>query len=486
MSEHVDGTHRDQTILFPDTLDKYVDKENPVRFIDAFINSLNLEKLGFKHSITCDTGRPSYDPSDLLKLYVYGYLNQVRSSRKLERECHRNLEVIWLMKKLTPDHKTIADFRKDNVGCIKPVFKEFVYLCRELDLYGAQLVAIDGSKFKAVNSKNNNFNEKNIALRIKRTEEKIAQYLRLMDENDKADSGKDESLKVKGLKERISKLEEKKQQYEQIQSQMEATGQAEVSLVDPDSRLMRVNSQLLEVSYNIQTSVDAKQHLIVDYDVINNSTDHHQLFNDAAMAKKTLGVDKLEVISDKGFYVANDIKDCENDGITVFMPVPSFNPTKSIGVPEPDFCSDRFVYDAKREVYVCPGGAELGLLRRSYRGKEKCWGGLYGTKLCKSCAFRGRCTRNRRGRRIFRPEYQDTVDRLRARMNSSEGKEKLSLRREIVEHPFGTMKRVFNQGYLLLKGLRKVKGEVGFTMLAYNMRRVINIFGVGLLISLMK
>jgi transposase len=200
MSEHVTGNHRKQTVLFPDMLDDYIDKENPVRFIDAFVESLKMEKLAFKHSLPSDTGRPSYDPSDLLKLYVYGYLNQVRSSRKLERECYRNVEVMWLMKKLAPDHKTIADFRKDNVDCIKPVFKEFVYLCKSLDLYGAQLVAIDGSKFKAVNSKSNNLNEKTVALRLKRTEEKIEQYLRLMDENDKTDSGKDENIKVDGLK----------------------------------------------------------------------------------------------------------------------------------------------------------------------------------------------------------------------------------------------------------------------------------------------
>jgi hypothetical protein len=213
----------------------------------------------------------------LLKLYVYGYLNQVRSSRKLERECHRNVEVMWLMKKLAPDHKTIADFRKDNVDCIKPVFKEFVYLCRNLNLYGAQLVAIDGTKFKAVNSKSNNLSEKTVALRLKQTEEKIAEYLKEMDQNDTVDSDEDESSKVDGLNEKIGKLEEEKQRYEQVQDQMKATGQKEVSLVDPDSRLMRVDSQRLEVSYNIQTSVDAKRHLIVDYDVINNSTDHHQL-----------------------------------------------------------------------------------------------------------------------------------------------------------------------------------------------------------------
>ena len=203
MSEHVTGHHRKQSVLFPNILDDYVDKQNSVRFIDVFIDSLNLEKLGFKHSVLADTGRPSYNPSDLLKLYVYSYLNQVRSSRKLEKECHRNVEVMWLLKKLAPDFKTIADFRKDNVDCIKGVFKEFVYLCRRLNLYGAQLVAIDGTKFKAVNSKSNNLNEKTVALRLKQTEEKIAEYLKEMDQNDTADLAEDESVNVDELKEKI-------------------------------------------------------------------------------------------------------------------------------------------------------------------------------------------------------------------------------------------------------------------------------------------
>ena len=243
----------------------------------------------------------------MLKLYVYGYLNQIRSSRKLEKECHRNVEVMWLVKKLAPDHKTIADFRKDNVDCIKPVFKEFVYLCRSLDLYGAQIVAIDGTKFKAVNSKSNNLNEKTVAQRLKQTEEKIAEYLKELDSNDANDSDEDETAEDDEFKEKISQLEEKKQQYEHIQDQMKATGQREISLVDPDSRLMRVDSQRLEVGYNIQTSVDAKQHLIVDYDVINISTDHRQLTRDALSAKETLGVNELEVLSDKGFYVEKDV-----------------------------------------------------------------------------------------------------------------------------------------------------------------------------------
>jgi transposase len=486
MSEHINGVHRDQTVLFPDRLEDYVDKENPVRFIDAFIDSLNLEKLGFKHSIPADTGRPSYNPQDLLKLYVYGYLNQVRSSRKLERECHRNLEVMWLMKKLAPDFKTIADFRKDNVDCIKPVFKEFVYLCRSLDLYGAQLVAVDGTKFRAVNSRSNNLNEKTVALRLKQTEEKIAEYLKEMDENDSVDLSEDESGRVDGLKGRIGKLEEEKHRYEQIQNHMKMTGQREVSLVDPDSRLMRVDSQRLEVSYNIQTSVDAKQHLIVDYDVINNSTDHHQLTKDALAAKQTLGVDELAVVADKGFYVERDVSDCENNGITVFMPIPAaLNPYKSVGVPEPEFYSDRFVYDEAKDVYVCPIGNDMPFWKLSNRGKGFD-GRLYHTASCACCGVRGKCTRNRRGRYMFRGEYDDAVDRLRARLVGPEGRKNLRLRRMLAEHPFGTMKRAFNQGYVLLRGLRKVRGEVGFTMLAYNIRRVINILGVGALIGLVK
>jgi transposase len=486
MSEHVNGTHRDQTVLFPNTIDQYVEKENPIRFIDAFVDSLNQEKLGFKQSIPADTGRPSYNPSDLLKLYLYGYLNQVRSSRKLEKECHRNVEVMWLMKKLAPDHKTIADFRKENVDCIKGVFKEFVYLCRSLDLYGAQLVAIDGTKFKAVNSRSNNLNEKAVALRLKKTEEKIAEYLKEMDQNDTADSDKDESIKIDELKEKISKLEEEKQRYEQIQNQMKATGQREVSLVDPDSRLMRVDSQRLEVGYNIQTSVDAKRHLIVDFDVINNSTDHHQLVKDAMAAKQMLDVDQLDVVSDKGFYVEKDLRDCEAEGLRVFMPIPAVvNPHMRFGVPEPEFYTDLFAYDSVRDVYTCPAGWEMGFWKRSSKGKDV-GGRLYRTRSCFFCSLRERCTRNKRGRIIYRSEYEGSVERLRARLESSEGKRNLRLRRMLVEHPFGTMKRAFNQGYLLLKGLRKVKGEVGFTMLAYNMRRAINILGVGLLIALLK
>jgi len=461
-----------------------VDKGNPVRFIDAFVDSLNLEKLSFTHAIPNDTGRPPYNPADLLKLYSYGYLNQTRSSRKLERECHRNVEVMWLMKKLTPDFKTIADFRKDNVDRIKAVFKEFVYLCRSLNLYGAQLVAIDGCKFKAVNSRNRNFNEETLAERLKRTDEKINGYLKMLDENDRVDDVSCKDEKAEGLKEKLGNLEEKKLQYERIQSQMRETGQTEVSLTDPDSRLMRVNSQQLDVCYNVQSIVDAKNHLIVNYDVTNSQTDHHQLAKEAEEAKQTLCVNALDITSDKGFYVEKDVKDCEDNGVTVWMPIPSLN--KAAGVPEPEFSVDKFVYNAARDVYACPRGKELEFWKLSRRGKERMRGKLYRTASCGNCLFRDKCTKNRQGRVLFRSEFQDAVDRLRARLESLDGKKKMSIRRELAEHPFGTMKRAFNQGYLLLKGLRKVKGEVGFTMLAYNMRRAINVLGVSALLGAIK
>jgi transposase len=477
-NDYVAGEKRNQTILFPDTLDEYVTEENPVRFIDAFVGSLDLEQLGFKHSkLDGGAGRPPYDPSDLLKLYIYGYLNQVRSSRRLEKACLSNVEVMWLMKKLAPDFKTISDFRKDNIECIKPVFKEFVFLCRSLDLFGAELVAIDGSKFKAVNSTKRNLNEKTLAERLKRVEERIAEYLKEMEENDKVDEEEehnDNAAKVEKLKEKLSKLEEKRQEYVRTQNEMRETGQKEVSLTDPDSRLMRVDSQKLDVCYNVESAVDSKNHLVVDYDVISISDDHNELARMAEAAKETLEVEKLDVTADKGFYKGDELKECEENGITTYVSIPEeFMPNKKLGVPEPEFYSSKFSYDPLRDVYTCPANQVMTF----WKGRWKNRGRLYRTEACATCPLRSRCTRNKLGRIIYRSEYQDIIDRLRARLKSDEGIEKLNMRKEIAEHPFGTMKRAFNQGYLLLKGLRKVNGEVGFTMLAYNMRRAINILG---------
>ena len=481
MTEHITGFSREQIILLPDRLDDYVCKENPVRFIDAFVDSLDLNELGFKRAEPEETGRPPYDPSDLLKLYVYGYLNQVRSSRKLERECQRNVEVMWLMKRLSPDFKTIADFRKDNIDCIKPVFKEFVYLCRSLDLFGAELVAIDGSKFKAVNSTKRNFSEEALAERLECLEEKIAKYLKEAEENDKADEQRDVgSSGAEELREKLAKLEEKKLEYVRAQNLMRETGQKEVSLTDPDSRLMMADGQKLDVCYNAESAVDSKNHLVADYDVTNQANDRYQLARMAQKAKETLEVERLDVTADKGFCTGRELKECEEIGTTTYVSIPEETmPNKKLGVPEPEFYSQRFPYDPLRDVYICPANQVMEF----WKGRWKNRGGrLYRTEACATCPLRGRCTRNKLGRIIYRSEYQDVIDRLRARLKG-EGLDKLNKRKEIVEHPFGTMKRAFNQGYLLLKGLRKVNGEIGFTMLAYNVRRAINILGTKRLVD---
>jgi transposase len=475
MSEHVTGLNRNQTALFPNTLEEYVDKENPVRFIDAFVDSLNMEKLGFKHALPAELGRPSYNPSDLLKLYVYGYLNQIRSSRKLERECHRNVEVMWLTKKLAPDFKTVADFRKDNVDCVKGVFKEFVKLCIGLDLYGSKLVAIDGVKFKAVNCIDNNFNRKSLSYRLKVIDEHISKYISEMEEEDRKEE-KGESKHADLLEEKLKKLMKRKEEYTAVLNKLKESNQNEMSLVDPDSRLMK-NRGKIEPCYNSHVAVDDKNHLIVDYNVTNAPSDNCQLSSIAKGAKETLGIERLDAVTDKGFFNFMEIKECVDNGVTPYVPEQSrygVGWVKKTGIPTREFSSDRFVYDKVSDTFLCPAGKrlEFSYLDHAHRKRMR----VYRTDACFSCKyFLTKCTRYKRGRTVWRWEHADVVEEMKLRMELEPWK--LKARKRIVEHPFGTMKRAFNQGYLLLKGLDKVAGEVGFTMLAYNIRRVLNILG---------
>jgi transposase len=483
MSEHVAGLNRDQTLIFPDTLEGYVDKENPVRFIDTFIDSLNLKKLGFTHSITNDLGRPSYDPSDLLKLYVYGYLNQVRTSRKLERECHRNVEAIWLMKKLAPDFKTIADFRKDNVDCIKGVFKEFVKLCMGLDLFGSKLVAIDGVKFKAVNSLDKNFNRKSLSYRLKMIDEHISKYISEMEEEDRKEE-KGESKHANLLEEKVKKLMKRKEEYADLLRKLKESKQNEVSLVDPDSRLMK-NRSKIESCYNSHVAVDDKNHLIVDYNVTNAPADNCQLSAIAKSAKETLNAERIDAVADKGFFNFMEIKECVDNGITPYVPEQNrwgAGWVKKTGIPTRKFSSDRFVYDKGTDTFLCPAGKRLEFAYLDHAHEKKMR--VYRTDACFSCEFfLTKCTRYKRGRTVWRWEHAEVVEDMKLRMRLEPWK--LEARKRVVEHPFGTVKRAFNQGYLLLKGLRKTAGEVGFTMLAYNMRRVLNILGPKAILALL-
>ena len=490
MSGFVEGQHRQQTILLPEKLDEYVTEENSIRFIDALVDSLDLRAMGFTHATPRDEGRPPYDPADLLKLYLYGYLNKVRSSRRLELECQRNVEVMWLMRKLAPDFKTIADFRKDNVDQIRSVFRELVGFCRELGLLDTQLVAIDGSKFKAMNSEKRNFTRDSLKESLTTLDEKIARYLRELDENDRKEAEEERlPTRVPDLKEKIAKLKERRQQHAVLLARMEASGETEVSLTDPDARLMKTRNGF-DVCYNTQIAVEAKNKLIVEYDVSNHASDDKELAPMATRAREILDVEHLDVVADKGYYSGPQVQRCVDRWITPYIPEMQVRQgaAKRTGL-SPEFSKDHFRYDPISDTVVCPAGQRMlpigpGFLIREKSGEGSRRAQAYRTASCAVCPhFMGPCTTDPKGRQIVRTAFDGAMDALRDRMKTPEGKRMLQLRQELVEHPFGTLKRGFQQGHLLLRGLRKVTGEMGLSLIAYNLRRLINIVGTDRLVS---
>lgn len=317
---YVEGASREQRILFPEALDEYIGEENAVRFIDAYVDRLQMEALGFKQTTPKETGRPPYDPRDLLKLYIYGYLNRLRSSRMLERECGRNVELMWLMRKLRPDFKTIAEFRKENRRCFRGVFRQFVLICKQMGLLGGELVAVDGSKFKAVNSGQNNFSAKKLEQRLREIEQKVERYL---DEMERFDQEEKAPQQIRGaeLKNKIEQLKKRKGKYEALLEELKRSGEKQISLTDPDSRAMAPTPKG-EVSYNVQTAVDSKYHLLVAEDVTNEGLDNHQLFSMAQGAKEILGQDEIEVVADMGYYSHEELKKCEEAGIQAYVSKP--------------------------------------------------------------------------------------------------------------------------------------------------------------------
>lgn len=477
---HIEGVERNQKILLQDAVDDYIEDNNSVRFIDAFIDSLDLLKLGFKHAEPESTGRPPYNPSDLLKLYIYGYLNRIRSSRCLEKETQRNVELMWLLRKLTPDFKTIADFRKDNKKAIKAVCREFILLCKHLDLFGSELIAIDGSKFQAVNSKKRNFNKDKLKKKINEIEERIETYISELDENDRKEKDILE-LNVEELRKKIELLKERKEKYEELLKGLGENGKTQVSLTDPDSRAM-VNNQKIEVCYNVQTTVDSKHKLILDYEVTNEIKDSKELNKMSNRAKGILGVNRLEVLADKGYYDARKIKECIDNGITPYIPQPKPTVSKKIDVPKVEFYENRFIYDRKKDVYICPGDKELTFRNKAVHHSKLMR--LYKSKECLSCPLKRMCTRNPKGRIIYRWEDEDILEKMQDRVNKE--KEKVKLRNLLVEHIFGTIKRNWGYGYFLMRGKENVSVEMGLTVLAYNLKRVLNILGLKRLIGLMK
>jgi transposase len=465
---HLAGLERDQLLLLPEAVDDYVGSDNPVRFIDAFVDGLDLAAAGFLRVEPKAMGRPGYAPGDLLKLYIYGYLNRVRSSRRLETECHRNIEVLWLLRTLKPDFKTIADFRRDNRAAFRAVFRQFVLLCRRLDLYGRELLAVDGTRIKAVNNKDRNFTRSSLREFIRRADEWLEDYLKRLDEGDVEDGATGGGARTKNLAEKIAALSEKRGRYQAMLAQLDRTGEDQISLTDPDSRAMAAHTKV-GVGYNIQVAVDAKNKLIVEQAVTNQVVDMGLLTETSEPAREILGVETIDVVADRGYFKIEDIEACEQAGCVPHVA----KPQRGSSVREGLFRKDEFRYDAGLDAYVCPAGKLLTPIRRGgMRDLERT---DYGNpKACRACQLRPRCTNDARS--VFRLENEDVLDRMAERLKARPAI--LDRRREVVEHPFGSIKQWMYQGAFLMRGLANVRAEFSLTALAYNLRRALNILGV--------
>jgi transposase len=477
---YIRGSERGQHILFPSTLDEYIDEANPVRVIAAFVATLDFRQLGFVRGEAAETGRPGYDPRLLLGLFIWGHLNKVRSSRKLERECGRNLEAMWLLENLRPDFKTIADFRKDNGEPIKQTVVKFRLWCLSEGLYGRELVAVDGSKFKAVNNSERNFTKKKLASVIERERARVDEYLKAIEAADQQDAQEPAEPQLSGeqVREKLSKLKERLTQHEQLAQCLNESGESQVSLTDQDARLMKT-SQGSAVCYNLQTVVDSKHKLIVTYEVTNDGNDLGQLANMAQQGKEALGVAELTLLADGGYFDGNTIKECEDAGITTYLPLPQSAAATKRGV----FPAARFTYDEQRDIFVCPQGEELTFSNLETARKKEFR--TYRTNACGTCPLRAQCTTSKKnGRRMRRWVNQAVLERLKERIRGHP--ELLKERKKLAEHPFGTIKRAMDQGYFLMRGMKKVTTETSFTVLAYNLKRVINIMGVEKMITSMR
>jgi transposase len=477
MKRFVEGVDRGQSTLFPERLEDWIVEDNPVRMIDVFVDEVDLAELGFSGVDPEVTGRPSYHPSVLVKLYIYGYLNRVQSSRRLEREAGRNVEVMWLTGRLVPDHKTIADFRKDNGKAIRKVCARFVDLCREMGLLTAASVAIDGSKFKAVNNRDKNFTRGKVERRRAQLEESVARYLSQLDTADRHEPTEALARKTEHLKEKLAKLKEEMAKLAIIEAQMLASPDQQVSLTDPDSRSMATRGRGSGVvGYNVQVAVDTEHHLIVAHEVTNSGSDRSQLANMAKQAKAVLQAAELTAVADRGYFNSPEILECAEAGITVTLPKPMTSGAKSQG----RFGKQDFVYVPGKDVYRCPAGEQL-----TYRFTAEEQGKTmrrYWTTACPKCPLRTRCTTGPE-RRIPRWEHEHLLDAVQQRLDANP--EAMRLRRETVEHPFGTMKARMGATHFLTKTLPKVATEMALCVLAYNLTRVMNILGVKPLIAAM-
>ena len=477
MTRFVQSEDRIQGVLLPEYLDDYVAEDNPVRVIDVFVDELDLGALGFDGVIPESIGRPAYHPGALLKIYVYGYINQIASSRRLERETHRNVELMWLTGRLTPDFKTIADFRKDNGPAIRRACRQFIALCRQLGLFAHAVAAIDGSKFKAVNARDKNFTKASIQRRMEQVEASIERYMAALETADRQDGELAPANSVR-LKDKIAALKAQMQAFKAMEVEVHAAPDQQISLTDPDARAMGTSGKgTALVGYNVQTAVDTQHHLIVAHDVTNVGHDRDQLSNMAGQAKAAMGVEALDVLADRGYFKGEEVLACEPLGVTPYVPKPLTSGSKAAG----RFGKQDFVYIPEEDAYRCPAdqrltwrftSAEKGMTLHSY------W-----TSKCAECPLKTQCTTGKE-RRIKRWEHEAVNDAMQDRLDRAP--KSMRVRRATVEHPFGTLKAWMGATHFKTRTLEKVRTEMSLHVLAYNLKRVIAILGAQPLMEAMR
>ena len=477
MKRFVEGEDRNQAALLPEYLDDFVVEDNPVRVIDVFVDELDLAGLGFEGVAPADTGRPAYHPAVLLKIYVYGYLNRLQSSRRLERENQRNVELMWLTGRQVPDFKTIADFRKDNGQAIRSVCREFIVLCRRLDLFAEAIVAIDGSKFKAVNNRDKNFTDHKLKKRMEQLEESIGRYLAELDRADREPTLVTEG-RVSRLKEKVATVKAHMEQLKQIGQRLREAPDGQISLTDPDARSMATSGRGTGmVGYNVQTAVDTKHHLIVAHEVTNVGHDRTQLSSMAKQARSATGAEELTVVADRGYFKGEEILECDQAGMIPLVPKPLTSNSKAEG----RFDKRDFVYIADDDEYRCPAGQRA--IKRFTTVEAGMMLDVYWTSACPRCPIKARCTTTDY-RRIRRWKHEAVLEAMQERLDRQP--DAMKLRRQTVEHPFGTLKAWMGATHFLTKRLPRVSTEMSLHVLAYNLKRVLQIVGSGPLMQAMR
>jgi len=469
MSRFIEGADRQQVTLLPECLDDFIAEDNTVRIVDAFIGELDLAALGFDSATPAATGRPSYHPSVLLKLYLYGYMNRIQSSRRLERECQRNVELMWLTGRLAPDFKTIADFRRDNGKGIRNVCRRFVMLCRELKLFTEAVVAIDGSKFKAVNNRERNYTPGKIERRERELEESIQRYLEALETADRTQPAEVQA-KTERLQGKVQKMRQRMQELQAVKAQLDAIPDRQLSQTDPDARAMTTYSAkgTAMVGYNVQTAVDTKNHLIVAHEVTNNGSDRSQLSAIALAAREAMGKRRLKAIADRGYYSSAELKACEDAGVAALVPKPMTSNARAEG----RFDKSDFIYIARADEYQCPAGQRaIHRFSREERGLQI---RIYWSSACPACPMKAQCTTSEY-RRIRRWEDEAVMDKVQQHLDRMP--HAMTVRKSTIEHVFGTLKHWMGWTHFLMRGIKNVATEMSLTVLAYNLKRVINILG---------